>query len=68
MNWRYNGEEVSGIGGGILLRTNPPSNIGDVENMYFSHCYFENNFAARDASELGDKKDGIGRGNFIFKF
>jgi hypothetical protein len=63
LGWRYNGEEVSGIGGGILLRTNPPGN-SEVGNMYFSHCYFENNYAARQSS--GNKKDGWGRGFYYY--
>jgi hypothetical protein len=31
-------------------------------NLYFSHCYFENNYAARNS---GSVKDGYGRG-FLF--
>jgi hypothetical protein len=50
---------MSGIGGGILLRTNPPDSLSNIGNMFFSHCYFENNSAARGAS---NGRDGKGRG------
>jgi hypothetical protein len=55
-------DEEGGFGGGILVRTDPPT-MDDVGSIYIKHCYFKDNFAVRES--YGDKKDGWGRGYFI---
>jgi hypothetical protein len=59
-------EDVSGIGGGMLLRTNLPNSLSDVGNLYIKHCYFENNYAARNADS--NRKNGKGRGFFLYSY
>jgi hypothetical protein len=57
---------LSGYGGGIFLRTNPPNNANDVGNIYIKHCYFENNNASNTTGSPDNS--GIGRGMLFILF
>jgi hypothetical protein len=54
----------SGFGGGIFIRTNPPTDINKVGLLYIKHCYFENNTAL--TSITNPSYSGVGRGIIYF--